>query len=441
MSPASANASRVMRPPQLARRRSRRRWPALVVSFLLVLGLTFFLFTSSAPSLPPQPAPTADQVGAGRDAYRQLKQAKGKAEGSWIMLGQPQLTGLAALASHGLRPDRLRLTTSGSTLHIQGSHALPVGRWLNVTAEVTGPSEGFPPTRLTVGVVTLPAFASRPLLEITRWLYVRLRHADVPPIGRIARNFSVRDGRVTALLSVGRKSGVVDEMAGIVAQPIDREAVVRIYCSLADRQKREPSSDLAEQVHRAFSVTGTGARSPTDNGATFIALGILLVDNRVADFARLTPAAFRGCAIAPLFTKVYGRGDWPKHWALSAALSVGAGTQLSEAVGEWKELADSLAKQSQFAVGDPSGFSMADLSADRAGFEIARAATQPDSAARVGAALATASPEQLLPHALVQGEDGLSNAEFVKRYGGIDDPRFKARVAEIDAALARTGLR
>ena len=138
---------------------------------------------------------------------------------------------------------------------------------------------------------------------------------------------------------------------------------------------------------------------------------------------------------------IYGRFDWTKHWTLSAAISGGAGVQLSEAAGEWKELADSLSRQSQFAVGDPSGFSIADLAADRAGFQSANAAVEPDSAERVAAELAKATPEQLLPNDLVKREDGLTNAEFVRRYGGVDDPRFKARVREIDGVLAQSGLR
>jgi hypothetical protein len=140
-------------------------------------------------------------------------------------------------------------------------------------------------------------------------------------------------------------------------------------------------------------------------------------------------------------TSIYNRSDWPKHWTLSSAIAVGAGVQLSEAAGEWKELADSLARKSQFAVGDPSGFSMADLAADRAGFEAARAAVRPDSAERLAAELAKANPQQLLPHELIEREDGLSNVEFVRRYGGVDDPRFKARVQQIDAVLDRSGLR
>ena len=174
---------------------------------------------------------------------------------------------------------------------------------------------------------------------------------------------------------------------------------------------------------------------------TSVALGMLLVDQRVKDFAQVSGEDLGQCRIPTVPASIYDRFDWTKHWALSAAISVGAGVQLSEAAGEWKELADSLSRQSQFAVGDPSGFSMADLAADRAGFQAASAAVQPDSAERLAAELARATPEQLLPNELVQREDGLTNKDFVQRYGGVDDPRFKARVREIDGVLAKSGLR
>ena len=83
---------------------------------------------------------------------------------------------------------------------------------------------------------------------------------------------------------------------------------------------------------------------------------------------------------------------------------------------------------------------MADLAADRAGFRTARAAWQPDGAERMATGLAHVTPEQLLPPELVRREDALGNAAFVKRYGGLDDPRFKQRVREIDAVIDARGL-
>ena len=421
-------------------RRSRGRTLAITAAALvLVVVILWFTLTSAQPSLPLRPAPTADQVGAGRDAYRQLRDARGRRGGIPLVLGPAQLDGLGAVASHGFRPDRLSLSTEGSAMVVRASHHLPLGRWLNVTLRAESPSEEFPRTHLKVGAWSLPPLLSRWALDVAR--LVLGRRVQVPPLDAMVRNFSVQGGTVRALVSLPGKMGLVDQMASTVAQPIDSDEVVRIYCALAKRQRQTPSNDFAEQVHRAFSLDPQSESRADFNRAAFVALGMLLVDERVADFAQLSPEDLGHCRIAPLAVSIYGRADWPKHWTLSSAIAVGAGVELSEAAGEWKELADSLARRSQFAVGDPSGFSMADLAADRAGFEAATAAVQPDSAARLAGALAKATPQQLLPHELIEREDGLTNEEFVRRYGGVDDPRFKARVQQIDAVLANSGLR
>jgi hypothetical protein len=52
-----------------------------------------------------------------------------------------------------------------------------------------------------------------------------------------------------------------------------------------------------------------------------------------------------------------------------------------------------------------------------------------------------ARAEQLLPRKLVDPEDSLSEAEFLERYGSVDDARFHKRVREIDLQLARSGIR
>jgi hypothetical protein len=233
---------------------------------------------------------------------------------------------------------------------------------------------------------------------------------------------------------------LIDRIARAVAEPVDQASVLRIYCALESQQRKKPSSDFAEQVRRAFAIDPRGVSRAEFNRAAFVAFGMFAVDEGVGDFAQLAPADLGKCRSDAVFTSVYGRQDWPRHWALSAAIAVGAGTQLSEAAGEWKELADSLARQSQFSIGDPTGFSMADLAADRAGFRTARAAWQPDAADRMASALLHATAEQLLPAELVRREDALSNASFVKRYGGVDDPRFRQKVREIDSVLDAKGL-
>src|SRR5919206_234646 len=55
-----------------------------IAAALLALAVVvlWFTVTSSHPLLPLPPAPTANQVGAGRDAYRQLRDARGTRTGT-----------------------------------------------------------------------------------------------------------------------------------------------------------------------------------------------------------------------------------------------------------------------------------------------------------------------------------------------------------------------
>ncbi|MET0180334.1 MAG: hypothetical protein ABW194_07625, partial [Novosphingobium sp.] len=191
----------------------------------------------------------------------------------------------------------------------------------------------------------------------------------------------------------------------------------------------------AVQVRRAFAP-GPAAGSPGGNGAALVALAMLVGDERAGYLSGVTPGDVHSCRIDIVVTTLHGRADLPRHWALSAAIAATQGAGLARAVGEWKELADTLANPADFAAGDPSGFSFVDLAADRAGFRTARAALLPATARATAERLAAVTVEQLMPVALLEEPDGLTGREFERRFGGLDADRYKAAVATIDAVLA-----
>jgi hypothetical protein len=233
---------------------------------------------------------------------------------------------------------------------------------------------------------------------------------------------------------------LIDGLVGAGTQSDVPRLTSHLYCRLAEMQDSQPVTEFTDLLHRAFSVPDPSVTSADANRAALIALAMLVVDERAGDLASPARVNTERCRVALIPVTIYGRPDRAKHWALSAALAAGAGTQLSEAMGEWKELADSLSKQSQFARGDPSGFSFADLSADRSGFRSARAAIDPGRADRTAAWLRSVPAEHLLPSSLAKREDGLTNAEFASRYGSLSDQRFATRVGEIDLVLDQAGV-
>jgi hypothetical protein len=206
------------------------------------------------------------------------------------------------------------------------------------------------------------------------------------------------------------------------------------YCRLAAEQRAQPSARFSVLVRRAFA--GPAGDDPAAaNRDALVALAMLVVDPRVGMLAGVAPGETRGCWADGTMAAIHGRNDSPKHWLMSAALAVTTGARLSQAAGEWKELADSVSGQSEFRPGDASGFSFVDIGADRAGELIALAAVDPARADAVRAALARADDAALMPRALLALGDGMSAQVFARDYGSVEDPRYRAVRARIDAEI------
>jgi hypothetical protein len=128
---------------------------------------------------------------------------------------------------------------------------------------------------------------------------------------------------------------------------------------------------------------------------------------------------------------VHGRHDLAQHFVVSGALTALHGPKAAEAAGVLKELLDSQP--------GGSGFSFADLAADLSGIAFARhLAGSPRALARVTDSF-TVSAHALPPGGL---PEGLTNAEFVRRYGSPTDPRFLGRRDDLwKRVLALPGYR
>lgn len=127
-------------------------------------------------------------------------------------------------------------------------------------------------------------------------------------------------------------------------------------------------------------------------------------------------------------TLLRGRVDLRQHFVYSAALQVLGEEGLSYAIGELKELLD--------ANRGGSGFSFADLAADRAGTLFALTATASDARARQF----LDQFEQPLREAdlmipIDRFPEGLSEAEFSAAYRDIGSPHYQALVDRIDRQL------
>jgi hypothetical protein len=125
-----------------------------------------------------------------------------------------------------------------------------------------------------------------------------------------------------------------------------------------------------------------------------------------------------------------GRSDWPRHFAVSAALAVLGHPAVSDAGGLMKEQLDTLTKG--------SGFSFGDLAADRAGVRFALAATRSDSAAAaMQARLQSGFTQRDFFPLEIPFPENLSTEEFRHDFGNVGSERYQSTVNQIEAALER----
>lgn len=411
-----------------------------MVGIMLILVTCIFLFTDNDP-LVEQPAPPgSEQASAVRLAVGQLRsRTLNRASPANLHFTSSQLSAIGELASDGFKPDRLLIELDDNRINVVGSHRLFFGRWLNASLVSQGSKKGFPKVYLTVGSISFSSSLSRSLLDGGR-LALNWRGANIPPLDTLVQNAEFREGDAFATVQLPLKSGIIDQLSSGRGS-VDRSDVAKAYCRLTRLQAADPTSDLAETVRRAFPAESATLATASSNRATFVALAMLTVSPSVGGLVGLSAADIQECASAPVALTLNGRFDLAKHWALSAALEVTTGAQIGQAMGEWKELSDSVSKQSEFAVGDPTGFSFVDLAADRSGLLIARAASDVARARSIAEKLSTIKQQDILPARLTSLEEGMSDRVFIATYGTIRDPRFRAKVQEIDDELKRSTSR
>ena len=411
-------------PPTLRRVRRRRRALQIAAVLLAVLLLLTVGFT---PAVPRREAPAADEVAAGRDAGIRLREALRDTPGNArVRYTNRDLDGIVALAGNVLHLRHAAAQVEGDK--VAAALSLPIGPlWLNLHASAASHGPGFPAIWLRIGHLPIPPFMVRAGAELARGLLI-LRGVKLPPLDSAFKGVRVGDGAVDLVLdSPPGGSGIVRSVVGMQTAEADTRTVVLIYCVLQRRQAAEPSPEFATHLARAIEARPPGVASAPANRAALVALAMFAVNPRAGELAGTAFPDSVDCRKPVPDLNLVGRTDLPKHWALSAALGTMIGDDAGRAMGEWKELADSLP--------GGSGFSFVDLSADRAGLRIGRAAGDPASAERLARALSVAHGPDLLPPAALGGVEDLPNAEFVARYRSIEDARYAAAVARIDALL------
>lgn len=123
----------------------------------------------------------------------------------------------------------------------------------------------------------------------------------------------------------------------------------------------------------------------------------------------------------------HNRSDLPKHFFVSAAITVSTGEKFAKLVGLAKEIDDS---------DGGSGFSFADLAADKAGVKFGEAATaSSQKAIQFQEKILQVRTEKELFPSISNLPEGIMELEFKNTYKNLDSEAYKLINAEIDKRL------
>jgi hypothetical protein len=234
-----------------------------------------------------------------------------------------------------------------------------------------------------------------------------------PPKGFVANLFHDTIG--VHIDSAAIKEQLLNLLATLKKTPTNNDERFGLAVQTAFHLARERSAaDSAVQANRN-AVLALG-----------IALGHYRVESLLGKFLddstrESVKEAFRG-------TTLRKRDDWTKHFFVSAALTVIAAGNVSDATGLFKEEKDA---------GGGSGFSFGDLLADRSGTTFAQVATRDEASARaLQDRLARGynvddyfPPGQDLP-------ENLQDADFQAQYGGVGGAGYRRLMIEIERRIA-----
>jgi len=330
---------------------------------------------------------------------------------------------------------RIDLTTAG--LRLQGSARLgdtPLGAWLNITLHLAATATHLEPRMLSLGALGLPGGLTRGLIDLGDTLLRRAVPEYGPAIDHL-ESLQVEEGALAITYRWRRVflEQLKDRGPKLLMAREDRRGVLDYYHAIVQRSPYlRPDASLMELLRplfaRARERSAAGRDPARENRFLLLALGMAI---QGADPDRLRSP---GDAPLPYMRRprvtLHGRRDLAQHFVISAALATGGGSGLADVVGVFKELSDSRGG---------SGFSFADLLADRAGVVFAGAATGP-AAATLQQRLADAVNDGVVMPRVDALPEGLQELQFRSRYEDLDTDAYARVTREVERRISALPL-
>lgn len=417
----------------------------LIFLSVLVPGALLLLGLDKAPAVTTPPNVAFNDLRHAQDLLRRLDPRSMQADRVTEISASANDLNMALHAGLSALPDLKGLiTVDRGGLSLLTTALLPLpenpfGRYVNVRATVAPSRSGLEVAQFSVGALTIPPIAVQPVLSAVLDFYLGQGKGE-PALASI-KHVSVTGDRVTVAFQpppdLAADVRAAARKAIYAADPDKVRAYLQKIAELAAPLAGKNEVSFAAFVGPLFQLArnrSTGADPVPENRALIFALAIFFGDDRFERaLGDVRPAGLKRPPIDPWRVRLEGRQDWVQHFTISAALYVSGGSGIANAIGEAKEIKDS---------DGPSGFSFTDIAADRTGVRFAQRATGSAEQARlVQRILAKDSVKEtdFFPR-IADLPEGLTQAQFARRYADVSSPAYATMIDQIDLRIAAIPL-
>ena len=328
--------------------------------------------------------------------------------------------GINYLASRNLR-GRGALVLAEETAEIRLTLRPPIfNGYINLRANLREASGEPHLTSASIGTLPLPPW----LVELVLHNAIRLAGFEHEWLlaNRALRSLEFDPSRQRVIVSYVWEPALLDRARNIAVSPQDVARIRSAHENLAgllDHKAPGSRVPLVEVLKPMLDIGGDDQYA--NRRAAILAVAAYLSEKNLA---HVIPEAQNWPRLRPVLLTLLGRGDSAQHFAVSATLAAWAGEPIADAIGVYKELLDAR---------HGSGFSFADLAADRAGTRFGQLlTTQPG---RIDRLLASDFADQALVPMLNDLPESIPEREFRRRFGGPGTPGYQKINDEIERRL------
>lgn len=304
----------------------------------------------------------------------------------------------------------------------------PVGRFLNVDVGISEISGKPKFDHFQVGRLTVPGWLADEVFKLgLKAFYFRTgQRLESDLVRRVEMN----SGGVS--FTYQWDSDLEDVVRTTLVSAEDQDRLKVYHQHLVDMVSRESGpinmTDLLQALLQLAKQRSNLGDAASENRAAIIVLTAYIGGHglqRVAPQAETWPKAQKH------EVRLRGRRDLAQHFIISASLSMTGGNIFSDAIGLLKEVEDSRGG---------TGFSFDDLCADKAGTQFGERATAYSRASEIQIRVSSSLIESDIMPVVNDLPSQMSEAEFKRRFGGVDTPRYNELVAEIDRRVEQLPL-